>query len=260
MILSIIILLITTIVALNGVLYEPRKDPDKPISWRNINLMGKILILILICLFVLSAIREIIDGRSHLKELKSRDEKIDLLLHTQAELVKTNNHLIKVMSVADGYNALITGVIVFRDRPGDENKIRDVLQNILLKYVEIKFRAVNELGVYHGRIDYATHPEVRKFLHLSEGIETEYFSRYEEYYSRLSYFFEIRCTNVKILSNEKVQYAKMSENDLFDINVNKFSWDRDFYRIYDIMFVKLDKLTIEELGEYPLNSELGFLR
>jgi hypothetical protein len=71
------------------------------------------------------------------------------------------------MSVSDGYNALIRGVVSFTETVTDQ-KIRDALHNLFLKYAEVQLFAENIFGKYSGKIDYAASPEIRRFIRLSD--------------------------------------------------------------------------------------------
>lgn len=249
MLLTIVILIVTMFVALNGLIYQPKKDVNKLVSWKNMNVTGKILFGLIILFTVLNIAKNI-------DEVKARDSKINELITSQRELKEINSHLIKVMSVADGYNALIRGVVSFRINV-NEAQIRDALKNLFLKYAEIDLKAENKLGKYNGRIDYATHPEVRKFLHLSE-MEPGYFSRYPRHFSGIPYFFEIRCSGIKILNESKIQYARFSPEERLNVQVNTFEWSRDFGRLYHIEMVMIDEVEIEELGKVKLDKMLFF--
>ena len=187
-----------------------------------------------------------------------------------ADQKEINRHLIKVMSVADGYNVIIRGVAVF-NRQRNDQQIRDALKNIFLKYAEINIQAENKLGLYQGKIDYATHPEVRKFLNLQESENESFYYKYQEHliesryrYNRpptfepFPYFFEIRCSGLKILNKDNIQYARFDKNEYIDIKAQTFEWSRDFSRIYHIGIVMIDEVEIEELGKYNLRELLHF--
>lgn len=253
MTLSIIIGLATMLIALNGLIFQPKKDPEGPTNWKNINTFGRILFGLIILLIVLNIAESYYDERNHTKE-------VNRLLTSQEELKEINGHLIKVMSVADGYNAIIRGIVAF-DNPVDDNKIRTALNNVFLKYAQIDLRAINKLGEYKGRIDYATHPEVRKYLRLSEIPERSFFSRYREIDLINSYFFEIRCSKLKILNDDKIQYARFDKFDeVLDARARSFEWSRDFGRLYHVNAIYIDELEIEELDKVKLGQWLYFGR
>lgn len=244
------------ILALNGLVLQPKKNPQKSTSWKNLNNTGKILFVIIVLMSLLIIIKNSIDEKSRNKEI--------------AEQKEINRHLIKVMSVADGYNVIIRGVAVF-NRQRNEQQIRDALKNIFLKYAEINIQAENKLGSYKGKIDYATHPEVRRFLNLQESDRESFYYKYHElltesrykYYrppsfEPLPYFFEIRCSGLKILNNDNIQYARFNENEYINIKAKTFEWSRDFSRIYHIGIVIIDEVEIEELGKYYLRKLLHF--
>jgi len=243
-ILTVIIIVASTFVALNGLLYQPKKDPNGPPNWKNISSTGKILFGIMLLLAALSITQTIYSSLTQKNEI--------------SELVEINNQLIKVMSVADGYNALVTGIVVF-DRPMTEVQIRAALQNLFLKYVEIDLSAANKLGSYKGRIDYGAHPEVRKFLRVSEESDSELSNRYMQFLSPTSYFFEVRCSRLKILSPQKIQYARMSADEQIRAEVIPAPMYRDFRRLYNIRDIFIGDLVIEELDKLRLDKRVGDL-
>lgn len=257
MFIIIAIVVASMFVALNGLLYQPKKDSTKPVSWQNINLVGKILFGLVILLAILATTKSIYDEGNYEKEIKSRNDRITGLIESQRELKEINNHLIKVMSVADGYNAIIRGVITFKQSV-DDTQIRNALKNLFLKYAEVDLKAENKLGEYRGRIDYAAHPEVRKFLHLSNLEPDSYFSRYQNYSNHRSYYFEIRCSRIKILNPDNIQYARFSPDEDLHVRVNTFEWSRDFGRLYYVEKIMIDEIEIEELEKITLQKTLQF--
>jgi hypothetical protein len=225
----------STLVALNGLIYQPRKNPNSPPSWSNINRTGKTLFCIILLLAAMSIIQTIYNNLNKQKEIYD-------LVQSQKELKETNNQLIRVVSVADGYNALIDGVVEF-NKPMSENKVREALQNLFLKYVEIEIGAQNKLGLYTGRVDYGAHPEVRKFLRMNSN--------------GMSYSFEIRCSKLKILNAQKMQYARMSQSERIYAKVKVFEWYSDYQRLYGVRRIEIRNLTIEELDRLPINQTIG---
>ena len=57
MLLEVIISLATLIIALNGLLFQPKKDVNKSISWTNINTSGKLIIFLLLLITSASVIQ-----------------------------------------------------------------------------------------------------------------------------------------------------------------------------------------------------------
>ena len=299
MILSISIGIVSILIALNGLLYQPKKDPSAPATWSNINRLGKYLFALILLINLLNVSKSIYDSQIQSKEVTRRDteireliesqkqltndnnilkSKMEATLMQQIELSDTNRHLIKVMSVADGYNAIIRGTVQFRKSVSDK-EIRNALNNLFLKYAEARISASNQLGTYTGRIDYAAHPEVRKFLALSQNLGGYIADRYrrmaadswdkaeDEYLKMLitkrhmpadSYYFEIRCSKLKILNKDKIQYARFQPNERLDIEVMSFAWSRDFGRLYNVSKIYIDEIEIEELQKKPINQMLLF--
>jgi len=318
MILTMILLIATAFISLNGVLYQPKKDPDKPLNWKNISLTGKILFFIILAFSALSIIKSIDEDRKKQEEIANRDAqigelllaqkdlniqiafrdakidelllaqsglknelvsrdakidelllaqgelkselvsrgaKIDDLLLAQNELNEINSHLIKVMSVADGYNAVVRGVIVFA-YPVSEDEIQETLRVLFFKAIQMSLTAENKLGTYFGRLDYSADPEVKKFLRLSYPEGTDLGSRYSQYTSPTTYFYEIRFSKLKILNDQNIQFARMSPDDKIDFHVQHFSWARDFERLYSVRTIVIGDLLIEELGELQLDIEI----
>lgn len=246
-----IIIIASMLVALNGLLYHPKKDPAQPVSLRNISSTGILLFGLIILLAMLNLWKSVSEAANHRTEIKSREDEL-------RNLQETNQHLIKVMSVADGYNANIRGTVTF-GRNVTDTEITNALSNLFLKYVEIDLQARNKLGVYQGRVDYSAHPEVRKFLNLSRaGAADSYFSRYHDESAGRSYYFEIRCSGLKILNEDKIQYARFSPDEPLRARAQKFEWSVDFGRLYHVQQVFLDGIGIEELGFIPLNEKIYF--
>jgi hypothetical protein len=277
MVLSVAIGIVSLLIALNGLIYQPKKDPSGPATWSNISRLGKCLFALILIINLLNVAKTIYDSEEQSREVNRRDKAIKELLESQrsltatnevlkstmklsilqqAELREINQHLIKVMSVADGYNATIRGVVRFRGNVS-ESQIRGALTNLLLKYARVEIKASNKLGTYSGRIDSGAHPEVRKFLALSQKEDGYISSKYRDMPAG-SYYFEIRCSKLKILSNEKIQYAQFHPNDRLQVLIRHFEWSKDFGRLYNVAVVLLDEIEIEELQKVPIGKTLYF--
>ena len=258
MVVDLLIALATLGIAFNGLVYQPKKDPDRPASWSNINTHGKLLIGGLLVLAVLTVGKRIIDQRNQSAREAADAGRIEELIASQQQLKEINRHLIKVMSVADGYNAVVRGVVSFESAVS-ESEIRNALQNLFLKYAHIEIHAENRLGTYSGRVDYGAHPEVRKFLRTSDLDQSS------PLYSATGgaplpneYYFEIRCEDLKILNDEKIQYARFDPAEPLYARASAFEWSRDFNRIYKVETIRLHELEIEELGTVPVMGILHF--
>jgi hypothetical protein len=238
------------IIALNGLLFQTKRNIEGPAHWRNLNLFGRIFFALVMFLTGLNILAIYTNENKHTNE-------VNQLLISQNELKEINRHLIKVMSVADGYNAIISGVVTF-NKEVNEIQIRSAIANLFLKYVEIDIQAENKLGIYHGRIDYGAHPEVRKYLNLSNVEFNNNLSIEKQHFPRNSYFYEIRCSGVKILNDDKIQYARFNLNEKINVKTKKFDWSSDFRRIYNVESVFIEECIIEELETFHLNKTIYF--
>lgn len=52
-----IMIIISAFIALNGLLYQPKKDPNDSVNWSNINFFGRVLFCLLVLLALLNIIK-----------------------------------------------------------------------------------------------------------------------------------------------------------------------------------------------------------
>lgn len=247
MAISILIAIATFIIALNGIVFQTKKNPDGPVHWRNSNTYGKVLFGLIVLLAVLSLIDNCNSEKKHRKE-------VERLLEAQDSLKMINQRLIKVVSVSSGYNALIKGVVTF-NRARSDYEIRTAINNAFLKCIEIELTANNSLGNYKGRVDHGLHPETRRYLPLLRQTENADMLRYRNISPQNSYYFEARCANLKILNEEKIQYIRMGETgEQINANLSRSSWYSSCLRLYDIYEIFLDEIEIEELGPVKIRN------
>jgi hypothetical protein len=242
--LGIIIEILSLILALCGILLQTRRDPSAAPSWRNLSNGGRLILFLIVIAASIKIIKSKIDSTAQ--------------HNANAELLKTNQHLIKVMSVSSGYNALLTGIVIFEGLPA-QNQVEKTLSNLFLKYAEVQITATNSFGTYEGRVDYGAHPEVRRFLNIQHIQEDSILLRLRSLVSESqklnAYFFEIRCANLKILSKDKIQYAHFDSKDQIHGAAKVFEWWHDFRSLYGVRSLYIDKLTIEELGEIQIGRQ-----
>ena len=246
--------------ALAAVLLQPKRDPEGPASWRNLSASGQLLLVVIIFVGVLKIGKVIHDSAVQQAERDSHVREVKQLNDSLADLRDTNKHLIKVMSVADGYNALVSGTVVFT-RPVSENQIRETCENLFLKYALIVLEARNKLGVYYGRVDYGVQPTLWKYRRLSEIEASPELLKLKAAVPDTAldraYYFELRCAHLKILNGEKVQYVRFARTDTMNADVMVLPQWPDFQRLYPVDQVYLEKVTIEELGDMPIRRRLS---
>lgn len=239
--------LITIILALNGLLFQTKKDANGTSSWSNLNTTGRILLILILSLGILNIAKGLYDDQTNALET--------------AKLKKANERLMKVVSVSSGYNALIRGVVSF-SRPVSEDRFRDAAKNLFLKYVSVDLYAENKEGRYEGKVDFGTHPELWKFRNLSQISDGAILSKYRDVLSGVPknqiFFYEIRCSNLKILSQEKIQYTKLDDTDDLKVIVQERLGYIDFGQVYNVKSIYIDEVQIEELGNYKIGELLSF--
>lgn len=246
--------------AVAGLLLQPKKDSSRPPSWANLTGVGRIILgLILIAGFA-KTVKAISDERSAAAQRVRQAEVIEQQKNDLADLRETNAHLIKVMSVAGGYNAQLHGVVTLR-RASSEAQVRDAIENLFLKYAFVTLNASNKLGEYSGRVDYGTHPELRRYRAASAlGSDTEltvHAADLSPSERSRSFYFEVRCGSLKILNHDRIQYVRFANDHPVSAKVESYpvAW-RDFQQLYGVERIYLDRIVIEELGEVTLNHLL----
>jgi len=75
---------------------------------------------------------------------------------------------------------------------------------------------------------------------------------------RRSLYFDIRCSNLKILSADKIQYARFENDPPVESKVTTFPemW-QDFQNLYHVSQVFVDSIVIEELGGVIVGTTIG---
>jgi len=256
--LGITIEILSLILALGGILLQTRRDPSLPPSWRNLSNGGRLILLLIVVAATIKIIKGQIDNRTQHETSIANDAKLAQMQMTNTELLKTNQHLIRVMSVASGYSALLSGVVIF-DGPASPHQVEEALRNLFLKYAAVEITAINSLGTYEGRVDHGAHPEVRRFLNLQRIQEDSTLLRLRnivtEQQQPNAFFFEIRCANLKILNQDKIQYAHFDNKDQIHVSAKVFDWWYDFRSLYGVKSLYIDKLAIEELGEIQIGQQ-----
>ena len=258
MIIKIFIQIIPTVLALAGLLMQPKKNIDKPISISNINKAG---FLMCILIFILGAAStfQMIDSENKSTIEKDELKQHNLTLENQlSDLLDSNQILTKVVSVGDGYNAHIRGTIKF-SKGKSESEIKSALKNLFSKFVNINLVAYNELGKHQGRIDHSVNPHVRRFRRVSEITSNSDLMRHVDtpVGEPNSYFFELKVENLKILNDDKIQFV-MTKGSRLELMVKEFSHWKDFGSLYHVDHVYISDIIVEELSDYSIGKHLNF--
>lgn len=244
---------IAVALALSALLLQPRRNPSEPPSWRNLSGAGRLVLLLILLAGTAKVAKQMSDSAARREAAVRQDATIE-------DLRATNQHLIKVMSVADGSDAHVLGVVTFdRELPG--LRVEEALRNLFLKYVSIELKAQNRSGVYCGRSDYGAHPAVFRYLNVARlESSTPLLSSLPALSAAeraRSFYFDIRCTNLKVLCDSKIQYANFDRDPPVagQIEMLPEMW-RDFRALYGVERVFVDRVTIEELGDVTINRSL----
>ena len=207
--LSVVIEILALALALCGLLLQTRRDPNLQPSWRNLSWAGRLILVLLIAIAAFKVVKGNQDAEAARRARAETKKSYDSLL-------AVNNQLVRVMSVASGYSAQISGVIVFAITP-DQDNVEKALENLFLKFAEVEVVASNRLGEFHGRVDYGAHPDVFRFLNLQriqeDPLLVQLRDRVPASERPRAFFFMIRCGNFKMLNADKVQYARLAPND-----------------------------------------------
>ena len=258
---TIIAILISTLIGLNGVLFQPKKNPDEKVSWKNINSWGKALLASLIVLGMLSIIQTIqTDKKNKIKEETLETEKIEQRIrfeNEKAEQKDFSNYLIKVASICEGYTVIIRGTVDFYHSPMD-TELKNTLKNMWFKYLDCKILAENKFGNYEGNLFASYPPLIQRYLNLRvEKPQSEFINRFESSDYMNPFFFELNFSNVKIVNEEKIMFAKHGQSKI-DIRVNKTAFANDFNRLYGVRQITISDIILNDYEPIEINETFEF--
>ena len=245
--------LLAIVIAVWALLAEPLKDPKEGFSLSNVARAGYFFVGLIFLAGGIKLFNSYLDSTAQARADAEQQARID-------DLRSTNNHLIKVMSLGDGYNARIVGVVTF-DHQVSESHVEKTLRNLFLKHVSIELEAKNKLGTYRGRVDYGAHPEVFRYLNAERLdastpllLSPEALLLAEQ---SPAFFFDIRCGSLKILNDEKIQYARFGDDPPVQATLatSPGMW-RDFRQLYSVSEVFVDRVTLEELGDVAVGRRV----
>jgi len=231
---KIVIILLTYFIAFDGILFDPKKDHNKPISFRNLNRFGKILLSLLTLLTILTIWQLIRDDKQQSKEAKENRQKVQ-------ELSEYNRYILKAIAVNKGYDVTVQGHIYFSN-PVDDSWIRKSLSNMFVKGAEVKILTKNKYGKFSALISYSNEPEIRKFWNTNR--ESKNVGKSKEN----NFFFELRFSGIKILSEDKIPYVRMDSADSFEFSAYKQDIYDIYKNIYHVSLLVFYQVGIEELG------------
>ncbi|MFZ1692791.1 MAG: hypothetical protein WAT74_06335 [Flavobacteriales bacterium] len=253
--------------AILGLLGDNWRNKDEPKNFKNLKLAGRITLALIVLAAIGKTWKQLQDDRYakqaaeiSTKRIEEQSALIRQQSHDLEALRKTNDRLLKVVSVGNGYNAQVHGIVIF-DEPQTDASVRKALENLFLKFVSIRLVARNEMGEFTGRVDYSARPEVHRYLTagaapLSATLSGQ-FSQVAAADRARAFYFEVRCPELKILNKERIQYAALEGDTAMAAHVEMFPdpW-RDFRRLYRVKDILLDRVVIQELGEAIINGSL----
>ena len=176
--------ILTLIVALNGILFQPKKNIRKPLSLKNLNKFGFVLIGVLLILTSVTIYQQV-------------NDKLD-----NKKLQERNEYILKAMNFCNGYDLLVSGTIQFK-KSESEKHIRTSLKNLFIKEAKVQLVTHNNLGNFEGEVNAYKNVEINKFWNLRrEGSSAKNTNR-----------FELKFEDVKILNKESIPYVKLSNED-----------------------------------------------
>ncbi len=252
--LGILVELFALVLAVSALLVQPKKNPAAPPSWPNLNAAGRLILLLIVAAGITKLVKHRLDAEGQQRSRAHQEAVID-------SLQQSNRHLIKVMSVAGGYNARLHGVVRFAGTPS-ETKVRTALANLFLKFASVELSGVSKGETYRGRVDYGAHPEVARFLNLtrvnrdSELIPAHLAAMPAS--GSTAFYFEVRCPALKILNADQIQYVRYSSDPPMQARVVTMpeAW-RDFRQLYGVDKLDVYRIDIEELGSVQIKQPLN---
>ena len=246
----------TFFIALNGILFETRKNSKKRLSWNNINKYGILLITLLILITGLSVIQEILDEKDDKKREQVYNDKMN-------ELREYNLYMLKAIGMEKGYTLSVMGYIQFK-KSVSKSFIDTALKNLFVKGAEIEINATNKYGTFKGTTNHSRNIRVDSidvFLNTHRNRNNRFTRLDEELNNRNNcYFFKIRCFSIYLRNDEKIPYVKISQNDSINIFARRLLYYSAFMDLYHVTDYNLTIIEIEELGykhEGPLDYPRG---
>jgi len=247
---SIIVIVISTFTALNGVLFQPKKDPEKKISWSNVNKWGKLLLTSIFILGLVSSIQIIQTN----KKTKIKEKKLKVEKEEQKDF---NNYLIKVASVCDGYTSIIRGTLDFEKAP-TEAIVRSTLQNMFFKYLQCEILASNKFGNFKAKLFNSSQPYIKRFLNLRiETPRSDFIKNFESSRYQNPFFFELSFDKVKLINENEIMFAKHGQSEVYT-NIEKTSYADDFSRLYGIKSIFITEIVINDYKPISINKIYEF--
>ena len=141
---------------------------------------------------------------------------------------------LEVHDITDRDHLRLEGIVTFNQQV-DEAFVRQVLDDLFIKYIKVDFSVVNANGKFVEVVDQSLNPSLKKMVHGSDIESDDYYYEFKQFCKDWSYFYSIEIDRLKLTDENGSLYVRESKFDYVKLQFEAITTlDVPVYRQYTL--------------------------
>ena len=164
---------------------------------------------------------------------------------------------VEIHDITDRDHLFLEGIITF-DQQVDEAFVRQVLDDLFIKYIKVDFSVTNANGRFEEVVDQSLNPNLKKMVHGSDIESDDYYYEFKQFCKDWSYFYSIEIDRLKLTDENGVLYARESKFDYVKYGYSLQEGAEKVAKENHVTQIMFDKVRFSETGRIHLHKFFDF--
>jgi hypothetical protein len=163
----------------------------------------------------------------------------------------------EIQDITDRDHLFLEGIITF-DQQVDTMFVKQVLDELFLKYIKVDFSVENINGRFTEVVDQTLNPHLVMLVHGSDIETNVHYYELKQFCKEWSYFYSVECDQLKLTDDNGVLYKRESEFDYVKTGYGLYDSAGKLARENHIVQIMFDKVRFTETGRIHLHKFFNF--
>ena len=163
----------------------------------------------------------------------------------------------EIIDLTDWGHLNLEGIITFGQEV-DTVFVKQVLNDLFLKYIKVEFSVENKNGKFTELVDQTLNPHLIMMVHGSDIESDDYYYEFKQFCKEWSYFYSVECSQLKLTDEKGVPYKRESKFDYVKTGYGLYDGAGELARENHIVQIMFDKVRFTETGRIHLHKFFDF--
>ncbi|NQU05769.1 MAG: hypothetical protein HQ568_06735 [Calditrichaeota bacterium] len=164
---------------------------------------------------------------------------------------------IEIHDITDRDHLLLEGIVTFNQQV-DTAFVRQVLDDLFIKYIKVDFSVTNANGRFEEVVDQSLNLRLSKMVHGSDIESDDYYYEFQQFCRDWSYFYSIEIDRLKLTDENGALYVRESTFDYVKTGYGLHDDAEKVAQENHVVQIMFDKVRFSETGRIHLHKFFDF--